>query len=561
VREPTVQDTIAILRGLSEKYSTFHGVRIADKALVVAAELADRYITARFLPDKAIDLVDEACANARVSLDSMPEELDTMQRAQYRLQVEEAALAKEKDAASATRLDEVRKELADLRNRLQPMQAKYQAEKERLDKLRALQKKRDDLLVKLDAAEARMDHAVAADIKYGALADVNEAIRAATEDADGGGGDVLVSNEITPDDIAAVVARWTGIPVSKLQSTEREKLLHLKEELHKRVVGQDAAVTAVADAVLRSRAGLASRSRGSSFLFLGPTGVGKTELAKALAQLLFDDERNMVRLDMSEYMEKHSVSRMIGAPPGYIGHDEGGQLTEAVRRRPYSVILLDEVEKAHPDVLNLLLGVLDDGRLTDSKGRTVSFANTVLIFTSNLGAHALLEHGATPAARDAVMAAVRAHFRPEFINRLDDMIIFDPLSQSMLRGIARMQGADLADRLKARGVLLSFTDAALDFAVAQSFDHAFGARPLRRWMEQRVITELSKLLIEGSLAEGDACVVDASGDGLRYDVKRGAYTAGVGAAAAYAESRDKRARLEAAGSEALSDDLDEEMDE
>ena len=483
-----------------------------------------------------------------------------MQRAQYRLQVEENALAKEKDPASVARLDEVRKELADLRNQLQPLQAKYAAEKERLDRLRTLQKKKDDLLVKLDAAEARFDHAVAADIKYGALADVNEAIRVATDEA-ARGGDAMLSEEVTPDDIAAVVARWTGIPVSKLQSTERDKLLHLKDELHKRVVGQDAAVVAVADAVLRSRAGLASRSRGASFLFLGPTGVGKTELAKALAAELFDSEKNIVRLDMSEYMERHSVSRMIGAPPGYIGHDEGGQLTEAVRRRPYSVVLLDEVEKAHPEVLNLLLGVLDDGRLTDSKGRTVSFANTIMIFTSNLGANALLEHGNTPAAHDAVMSAVRSFFRPEFLNRLDSTVVFSALTETMLRDIARIQGADLADRLKSRGVLLNFTDAALDFAVAQSFDHAFGARPLRRWMEQRIITELSRLLVAGSLAEGDECVVGAAGGELTYKIQRGAYQAGVGAAAAFVANRDKRARLEAAGSEALESDVDEEMDE
>ena len=352
------------------------------------------------------------------------------------------------------------------------------------------------------------------------------------------------------------MSRWTGIPVSKLQSTERDKLLSLKAQLHARVVGQDAAVAAVADAVLRTRAGLASRSRGSSFLFLGPTGVGKTELAKALAALLFDDDKNMIRLDMGEYMEKHSVSRLIGAPPGYIGHDEGGQLTEAVRRRPYSVILMDEVEKAHADVVNVLLGVLDDGRLTDSKGRTVNFANTVIIFTSNLGSNILLEHGTTPASKEMVMDVVKRHFRPEFLNRLDDIVVFDPLSQGMLRDVARMQGADLAVRLRGRGVGLAFTDAALDYAVAQSYDHAFGARPLRRWLEQTVVTALSRMLIADELAEGDACEVGADAGGLTYRVTKGA---GPGAAKADGVDGTKRALTGArADSMALTE---ESMDE
>jgi ATP-dependent Clp protease ATP-binding subunit ClpB len=521
VPEPSVADTIAILRGLSERYGAFHGVRITDRALVVAAELADRYITARFLPDKAIDLVDEAAANVRVELDSMPERLDSALRAQYRLQVEEAALAKEagEDKASAARLEEVRAELARLRDDIAPLQAKYAAEKARNEELRRLQNKKTELEEKLASAEARMDLASAADIKYEALPGVAAAIERLTADAPA---DAMLSESVGVEEIAAVVARWTGIPVSKLQATEREKLLHLKDELHRRVVGQDKAVDAVADAVLRARAGLASRARGASFLFLGPTGVGKTELAKALAELLFDSDRNVVRIDCSEYMEKHAVSRLIGAPPGYIGHDEGGQLTEAVRRRPYSVVLLDEVEKAHGDVLNVFLQVLDDGRLTDSKGRTVSVANAMLLFTSNVGAHILLEKGATPAAEAEVERLVKQTWRPEFLNRLDDIIFFHPLSEADLRAVARLSGAELAGRLAGRGVGLAFTDAALDHAVAQSYNPAFGARPLRRWLEQRVITELSRMLVAGEVAEGDAVEVGAGSAGLTYNVKKGA---------------------------------------
>jgi ATP-dependent Clp protease ATP-binding subunit ClpB len=381
VGEPSVADTVQILRGLKERYSSYHGVQIADRALVVAAELADRYITNRFLPDKAIDLVDEACSNLQVQLESKPEEIDVLERQMIRLQVEEKALEKEKDKVSQQRLKEVRQELGEIKDSLKPLQMRYESEKSRLDEIKRLQKKKEELQIRLEQAENRMDLAMVADIKYGALAEVTEAL--AKRQAEVKEADHMLSEVVGPEDIATVVSKWTGIPVSKLQATDRERLMHLEDFLHQRVIGQNDAVRAVADAVLRSRAGLGARSRGSSFLFLGPTGVGKTELAKALASMLFDSEKQLVRMDMSEYMEKHSVSRMIGAPPGYVGHESGGQLTEAVRRRPYSVVLFDEVEKAHPDVMNILLGVLDDGRLTDSKGRTVSFANTIIIMTSN----------------------------------------------------------------------------------------------------------------------------------------------------------------------------------
>jgi ATP-dependent Clp protease ATP-binding subunit ClpB len=559
VPEPSVADTVAILRGLSDRYGAFHGVRITDRALVVAAELADRYITARFLPDKAIDLVDEAAANVRVELDSMPERLDSALRAQYRLAVEEAALAKETDdKASAARLEEVRAELARLKDEIAPLQARYAAEKARNEELRRLQNKKKELEEKLAAAEARMDLAAAADIKYEAMPGVVGAIEKLTADAPA---DAMLSECVGVEEIAAVVSRWTGIPVSKLQATEREKLLHLKDELHRRVVGQDAAVSAVADAVLRSRAGLASRTRGASFLFLGPTGVGKTELAKALAALLFDSDRAVIRLDMSEYMEKHAVSRLIGAPPGYIGHDEGGQLTEKVRRSPYSVVLFDEVEKAHPDVLNVLLQVLDDGRLTDSKGRTVSFANCILLMTSNVGAHIMLEKGVTPASKEEVMALVKRQWRPELLNRLDDIVFFSPLSEGDLRGVARLCGDELATRLAGRGVGLTFTDGALDYAVAQSYQPAFGARPLRRWLEQRVITELSRMLVAGEVAEGDAVEVGAGGGGgLTFSVKKGAGPAVAGGTGEGAAA--KRPRGGGGGGGVAADaDMDEEDDE
>ncbi|KAK9841119.1 hypothetical protein WJX74_000311 [Apatococcus lobatus] len=479
VGEPSVADTISILRGISEKYSSYHGVRLTDRALVVAAELSDRYITARFLPDKAIDLIDEACSNNRVQLDSMPEEIDLLQRQKYRLQVEETALTKEKDKVSVDRLTEVRREIAQLQDQLQPLQLRYQQERGRLNAVRELQQKKDALQSKLADAEGRMDLAIAADIKYGAMPDVEAALAAKFQEMPQ---NAMLSEEVGPEDIAAVVSRWTGIPVSRLQTGERERLMSLE-------------------------------------------GVGKTELAKALAALLFDDEKMMVRIDMGEYMEKHTVARLIGAPPGYIGHDEGGQLTEAIRRRPYSVVLLDEVEKAHRDVMNVLLSVLDDGRLTDAKGRVVSFANTVIIMTSNLGSEVLLDNGmanptgspqSSPAApitqeslRQKVMPMVRAYFRPELLNRLDEIVLFESLRPTELQNVARIKAQEMAGRLAQLSIGLRMTDAALDAAVRQSWEPSYGARPLRRWLEHNIITDLSRMLISGELSENSLVTVDA----------------------------------------------------
>lgn len=518
VGEPSVADTVQILRGLKERYASHHGVQISDRALVVAAELADRYITFRFLPDKAIDLVDEAAANLQVQLESKPESIDVLERQVIRLQVEEKALEKEKDKQSKERLQEVKKQLSELQDQLSPLLMRYQTEKARLDEIKGLQKKKEELQIRLEQAQNRMDLAMVADIKYGALAEVTEAL--AKRQADAKSADRMLSDVVGPEEVAAVVSKWTGIPVTKLQSTDRERLLSLEEFLHGRVIGQDTAVKAVADAVLRSRAGLAARTRGASFFFAGPTGVGKTELAKALAAMLFDSEKQLIRIDMSEYMEKHSVSRLIGAPPGYIGHETGGQLTEAVRRRPYSVVLFDEVEKAHPDVMNLLLGVLDDGRLTDSKGRTVSFANTIIILTSNVGSHILLERGTGPEAKSAVMDLIRASFRPEFLNRLDEIVIFDPLERQQLREVARLQSAELNERLKERYISLRLTDAALDYAVSQSYDHLYGARPLRRWLERSIITPLSLMIVAGELPEDSIVTADAGSNGLVFSVAR-----------------------------------------
>ncbi|CAA6660989.1 unnamed protein product [Spirodela intermedia] len=484
VAEPSVADTISILRGLKEKYEGHHGVRIQDRALVVAAQLSSRYITGRHLPDKAIDLVDEACANVRVQLDSQPEEIDNLERKRIQLEVELHALEKEKDKASKARLLEVRRELDDLRDKLQPLMMKYRKEKERIDEIRRLKQRREEIMYSLQEAERRMDLARVADLKYGALQDLDVAIanlEGTTNE------NLMLTETVGPDQISEVVARWTGIPVTRLGQNEKERLIGLAERLHQRVVGQDQAVNAVAEAVLRSRAGLGRPEQPTgSFLFLGPTGVGKTELAKALAEQLFDDENLLVRIDMSEYMEQHSVSRLIGAPPG-------GQLTEAVRRRPYSVILFDEVEKAHVSVFNTLLQVLDDGRLTDGQGRTVNFTNSVIIMTSNLGAEHLLSGlaGKTTmeSARNRVLQEVRRHFRPELLNRLDEIVVFDPLSHEQLKKVARLQMKDVAARLADRGV--------------------YGARPIRRWLEKRVVTELSRMLIREEIDENTTVFIDA----------------------------------------------------
>ncbi|KAL6541910.1 Chaperone protein ClpB1 [Orobanche gracilis] len=524
VAEPSVPDTISILRGLKEKYEGHHGVKIQDRALVVAAQLSARYITGRHLPDKAIDLVDEACANVRVQLDSQPEEIDNMQRKRIQLEIELHALEKEKDKASKARLAEVQKELDDLRDKLQPLVMRYRKEKERIDELRRLKQRRDELLYALQEAERRYDLARAADLRYGAIQEVEAAIAKLET---GGNENGMLTETVGPDQIAEVVSRWTSIPVTRLGQNEKVRLIGLGGRLHERVVGQDLAVTAVAEAVLRSRAGLGRPQQPTgSFLFLGPTGVGKTELAKALAEQLFDDDNLMVRIDMGEYMEQHSVARLIGAPPGYVGHDEGGQLTEAVRRRPYSVVLFDEVEKAHPSVFNTLLQVLDDGRLTDGQGRTVDFTNTVIIMTSNLGAEYLLRglvgNCTMESAREMVMQEVRKHFKPELLNRLDEIVVFDPLSHDQLRKVCRLQLKDIASRLAERGIALGVTETALDVILAESYDPVYGARPIRRWLEKKVVTELSKMLIREEIDENSTVYIDASLDGreLSYRVEK-----------------------------------------
>lgn len=525
VAEPSVPDTISILRGLKEKYEGHHGVRIQDRALVVAAQLSSRYISGRHLPDKAIDLVDEACANVRVQLDSQPEEIDSLERKRMQLEVELHALEKEKDKASKARLAEVVKELDDLRDKLQPLLMKYKKEKERIDEIRRLKQKREEIHFSIQEAERRYDLARVADLRYGALEEVEAAIarlEGSTTDEN-----LMLTETVGPEHIAEVVSRWTGIPVTRLGQNEKERLIGLADRLHHRVVGQDQAVNAVAEAVLRSRAGLGRPQQPTgSFLFLGPTGVGKTELAKTLAEQLFDNENQLVRIDMSEYMEQHSVSRLIGAPPGYVGHEEGGQLTEAVRRRPYSVVLFDEVEKAHISVFNTLLQVLDDGRLTDGQGRTVDFRNTVIIMTSNLGAEHLLSgllgKCSMQVARDRVMQEVRKQFRPELLNRLDEIVVFDPLSHDQLRKVARLQMKDVASRLAERGIALAVTDAALEYILAESYDPVYGARPIRRWLERKVVTELSRMLVREEIDENSTVYIDAGPDGqdLVYRVEK-----------------------------------------
>ncbi|MDO5300172.1 MAG: AAA family ATPase, partial [Clostridia bacterium] len=524
VNEPTVEDTISILRGLKERYEVFHGVKITDGALIAAATLSNRYITDRFLPDKAIDLVDEACATIRTEMDSMPQELDDVRRRIMQHEIEEAALKKEDDALSRERLSVIQKELADMREQFSSMQARWENEKNSIGKVQKLREEIEHMGGEIAEAERRYDLNRAAELKYGKLPQLQKELAEQEKLAEEAKSDsTLLRDKVTEEEIARIVARWTGIPVSKLMEGEREKLLHLDDTLHERVIGQDEAVEKVCEAILRSRAGIQNPNRPiGSFLFLGPTGVGKTELAKALAQALFDDEKNMVRIDMSEYMEKHSVSRLIGAPPGYVGYDEGGQLTEAVRRRPYAVILFDEVEKAHPDVFNVLLQVLDDGRITDSQGRTVDFKNTIIILTSNLGSSAILEGigesgQITEAARKQVEGMLKTHFRPEFLNRLDEIVFYKPLTRGEIDRIVDLQVADLNRRLKDKQLTMALTSAARGFIVAQGYDPVYGARPLKRFMQRAVETLIARKLIAEDVQPRTQLTVDYDGERLLID--------------------------------------------
>ena len=515
VDEPTVEDTIAILRGLKERYEVFHGVKIADSAIIAAATLSHRYITDRFLPDKAIDLIDEACAQIRTEMDSMPTELDAVSRKIIQMEIEEAALKKEEDDLSKARLAELQKELAEERDSFNAMKAQWENEKNAIGKVQQLREQIEDLNRQMEAAEQSYDLQKAAELKYGRLPEVKRQLEEEERRAQSAKESNILRDRVTDEEIAKIVERWTGIPVSRLVQGEREKLLHLDETLHKRVVGQDEAVQAVTEAIQRSRAGIQDPNRPiGSFLFLGPTGVGKTELAKTLAQALFDDENNLVRIDMSEYMEKFSVSRLIGAPPGYVGYEEGGQLTEAVRRKPYSVVLFDEVEKAHPDVFNVLLQVLDDGRITDSQGRTVDFKNTILILTSNLGSEYLLDGVNADGtidenAKAQVQALLRRSFRPEFLNRLDEIVFYKPLTKANVTQIIDLQIDKLNQRLEDQQIRVELTPAAKDAIVDASYDPQYGARPLRRYVQHTVETMLSKRLLKGDILPNQTVTVDA----------------------------------------------------
>ena len=526
VNEPTVEDTIAILRGLKERYEVFHGVKIQDNALVSAAVLSNRYITDRFLPDKAIDLIDEACAMIKTEMNSMPSEMEDVSRKIMKLEIEETSLKKEMDELSKKRLADIREELASLREKYSAMNAKLLNEKANINKVQKLREEIESLGAEIDRAERSYDLNKAAELRYGKLPalkkELAEAEAEIQSDEDG-----LLHDKVTEEDVARIISRWTGIPVSKMMESEREKLLKLEDILHERVVGQDEAVKSVAEAILRSRAGIADENRPiGSFLFLGPTGVGKTELAKTLARALFDDEKNMVRIDMSEYMEKFSVSRLIGAPPGYVGFEDGGQLTEAVRRKPYSVVLFDEIEKAHPDVFNILLQVLDDGRITDSQGRTVDFKNTVIILTSNLGSSIILdgigEDGEIKdSAKEEVTMLLKKSFRPEFLNRLDEIVFYKPLTRNEIGKIIDLFLKGLSDRLKEKNISLLVTEAAKDYIVKNGYDPVYGARPLKRYISHTVETILAKKIIANYFEPGDTAVVDYDGDDLTVYKQKG----------------------------------------
>ena len=515
VDEPTVEDTISILRGLKERYEVFHGVKISDNALISAAVLSNRYISDRFLPDKAIDLIDEACATIRTEMDSMPTELDVISRKIVRLEIEETALKKESDTISKEHLEEIQKELSELREQFNAMKAAWENEKNDISAVQKLREEIESVNGQIEQAEREYDLNKAAELKYGKLPNLKKELEALEVQAERDSGENrLLRDKVTEDEIAKIVCRWTGIPVSKLMEGEKEKILGLESLLHKRVIGQNEAVEKVSEAIIRSRAGIQSPDRPiGSFMFLGPTGVGKTELAKALSEILFDDEKNIVRIDMSEYMEKFSVSRLIGAPPGYVGYDEGGQLTEAVRRKPYSVVLFDEIEKAHPDVFNILLQILDDGRITDSQGRTVDFRNTIIILTSNLGSPYILEGigddgEITAEARKMVESLLKQQFRPEFLNRLDEIIFYKPLAKSEIMGIVDLMLESLQNRLDDKHIRINVTDEAKNYIVENAYDPNFGARPLRRYIQRNVETAAARLILGGGVSGGDTITID-----------------------------------------------------
>ena len=518
VGEPSVEATVAILRGLKERYEVHHGVRIQDGALVAAARLSDRYITARFLPDKAIDLIDEAASRLRIEIDSVPAELDVVQRRIMQLEIEQQALEAETDPGSAARRDAIAEELASLREEADAMRAHWELEKSMITRIREIKEGIETARQELERAQRDNDLEGAARLQYGTLPELERALEAANDElAELQADRRMLKEEVDEEDVAEVVASWTGVPVSRLMEGEVEKLLHMEERLHERVIGQDSAVSAVANALRRARAGLSDPHRPiGSFLFLGPTGVGKTELARALAEFMFDDDRAMVRIDMSEYMERHAVARLIGAPPGYVGFEEGGQLTEAVRRRPYSVLLLDEIEKAHPDVFNVLLQLLDDGRLTDGQGRVVDFTNTVVIMTSNIGSQFLADGIDEEIAEERVLGALRDHFRPEFLNRVDEIVVFGRLGREQLAEIVELQVARLRERLEERGVELELTEAAAELLAREGYDPAYGARPLKRLVQRRIENPLAQRILAGEVRDGDRVVVNADGDELTF---------------------------------------------